>query len=103
MTVAPISDGAHAIPEEVTRSMGTPVDDLTFEQAFAELEEVVRALEAGNQSLDEALALYERGMQLAARCQKLLDAAEVRIRQLVPNDEGGYDLEEFTGSLDRRD
>lgn len=83
--------------------MSVPVDDLTFEQAFAELEEVVRALEEGNQPLEEALALYERGMQLAARCQKLLDTAELRIRQLVPNGTGGYDLEEFTGSLDRRD
>ncbi len=83
--------------------MSSPVEDLTFEQAFAELEEVVRALEAGNQPLEEALALYERGMQLAARCQKLLDAAELRIRQLVPNSEGGYDLTEFTGSLDKRD
>ncbi len=83
--------------------MGDAVEELTFEQAFAELEAVVQALEAGNQPLEEALALYERGMKLAAHCQKLLDAAELRIRQLVPNDEGGYDLEEFTGSLDRRD
>ncbi len=83
--------------------MSVPVDDLTFEQAFAELEQVVKALEAGNQPLEEALALYERGMQLADRCQKLLNTAELRIRQLVPDGTGGYDLEEFTGSLDRRD
>lgn len=80
-----------------------PVDELSFEQAFAELEEIVRTLEAGNQSLEEALALYERGMQLATRCQELLDAAELRIRQLVPNSEGGYDVVEFRGSLDKRD
>ncbi len=80
-----------------------PVDELSFEQAFAELEEIVRTLEAGNQPLEEALALYERGMQLATRCQKLLDAAELRIRQLVPNSEGGYDVVEFRGSLDKRD
>ena len=83
--------------------MENSVDELTFEQAFAELEAVVRALEEGNQPLEEALSLYERGMKLAAHCQKLLDAAELRIRQLVPNEEGDYELTEFTGSLDRRD
>ncbi len=83
--------------------MATPVEELSFEQAFAELEQIVQALEEGNQPLAEALALYERGMELAARCQQLLDAAELRIRQLVPNANGGYDLEEFRGSLDKRD
>ncbi len=83
--------------------MTQPVEELDFEEAFAELEAIVQQLEAGSQSLDEALALYERGVALAKRCQELLDQAELRIKQLVPNKEGGYDLEEFTGSLDSRD
>jgi len=83
--------------------MSADVDNLPFEQAFAELETIVKALEEGQQPLEEALALYERGMKLAARCQALLDAAELRVRQLVPNGEGGYDLKDFTGSLDKRD
>ena len=82
--------------------MERPVEDLAFEEAFKELEGVVEQLEAGNQPLEQALALYERGMQLAAHCHALLDKAELRVKQLTPNEDGGYDLEEFTGPLDSR-
>jgi exodeoxyribonuclease VII small subunit len=59
-----------------------PIDKLTYEQAFAELETVVSALETGEQSLDEALALFERGQGLTRHCAELLDKAELRIRKL---------------------
>jgi exodeoxyribonuclease VII small subunit len=51
----------------------------TFESVYRELEETVRRLDAGGQTLDESIALYENGMRLAKRCQELLDAAELRI------------------------
>ena len=51
----------------------------TFESVYRELEETVRRLDAGGQTLDESIALYEQGMRLAKRCQELLDAAELRI------------------------
>ena len=56
--------------------------NLTFEQAFAELEESVRTLERGDLPLEESLALYERGQELAAYCAKLLDEAELKIAQI---------------------
>jgi exodeoxyribonuclease VII small subunit len=59
-----------------------PITDLTFEQAFAELEESVRTLERGDLPLEESLALYERGQELSAYCAKLLDEAELKV-QLV--------------------
>ena len=59
-----------------------PIDELTYEQAYAELEAVVSALETGEQSLDEALALFERGQGLTKHCAELLDKAELRIRKL---------------------
>jgi exodeoxyribonuclease VII small subunit len=59
-----------------------PITDLTFEQAFAELEESVRTLERGDLPLEEALALYERGQELAAYCAKLLDEAELKVQQI---------------------
>jgi len=71
-----------------------PVDQLTFEQAFQELEEIIRQLEAGQLALDGALLLFERGQALAARCGALLDSAELKVRQLVPK-EGGYELEDI--------
>ena len=60
------------------------IEDLTFEQAFAELEETVRKLEAGGLALEESLALFERGQALAAHCNAQLDQAELKIRQLSP-------------------
>jgi exodeoxyribonuclease VII small subunit len=53
-----------------------------FEQARDELEAVVRALEDGGTTLEQALALWERGEQLYRICRERLDAAEVRIRSL---------------------
>lgn len=50
-----------------------------FEQARAELAEVVRTLEAGGLSLEESLALWERGEQLATACQHWLDGARARL------------------------
>jgi exodeoxyribonuclease VII small subunit len=60
--------------------------DLTFEDAYAQLEEIAAQLESGDLSLDESVALYERGQALARHCSDLLDAAELRIRQI--NDAG---------------
>jgi exodeoxyribonuclease VII small subunit len=60
----------------------TPVDELSYEQAFEELESVVAALEAETLSLESAIALYERGQALTIRCTGLLDHAELRIREL---------------------
>ena len=60
------------------------IENLTFEQAFAELEETVRRLEAGGLALEESLALFERGQALAARCNAQLDQAELKVRQLSP-------------------
>jgi exodeoxyribonuclease VII small subunit len=64
--------------------MMSDIDDLTFEQAFAELEETVRKLEEGGLALEESLALFERGQALAAHCNAQLDQAELKLRQLTP-------------------
>jgi len=69
----------------------TPVDQLSYEQAFAELEASVAALESGQHPLDEALRLFERGQELARHCACLLDKAELRVQRL-----SGETLEEFT-------
>ena len=60
-----------------------PVASLTYEQALAELESLVAALEAEHQTLTEALALYERGQALAQHCADLLDQAELKVQQLT--------------------
>jgi exodeoxyribonuclease VII small subunit len=54
----------------------------SYEQAYAELQEIVAKLEGGDLPLEEALGLYERGQALAKTCAGLLEKAELRIRQL---------------------
>jgi len=55
----------------------------TFEQAQTELEQIVGQLEDGRASLDEALALWERGEQLYAFCRAKLDAAQGKVEELA--------------------
>lgn len=59
------------------------IDELTFDDALAELQRTVAELEAGGQPLEAAIALYERGVALQSRCEKLLGDAELRVQQLV--------------------
>jgi exodeoxyribonuclease VII small subunit len=58
------------------------VDDLSYEQALAELEEIVASLEANKLPLEESMKLYERGQALTRHCLELLDHAELRVKQL---------------------
>ena len=68
-------------------SENTPVETMTYEQAFAELQKTIATLEVGDKPLDETLALYERGQALHKRCIDLLDKAELKIQQLA--EDGG--------------
>jgi exodeoxyribonuclease VII small subunit len=70
-------------PERAAESVQSPPDTLTFDEAYAELQRAVEALETGGQPLEEAIALHERAAALLARCDKLLGEAELRVRQLV--------------------
>lgn len=69
--------------------------DQSFEQLFSELETTVAKLEAGDLSLDESLALFQRGMELAKKCTELLDQAELRVKELVPQANGKLGIEGF--------
>jgi exodeoxyribonuclease VII small subunit len=77
------------------------IENLSFEEAFKELEETVRCLEEGDLTLDESIALFERGQALARHCGETLDRAELRVSQLVPssgqNEEDGYETVLFEG------
>jgi exodeoxyribonuclease VII small subunit len=60
----------------------TPVDELTYEQAYAELEGIVTLLEQEQTGLEATIGWFERGQTLAKHCQELLDKAELRVRTL---------------------
>ena len=57
--------------------------ELTFEQAFQQLESVLQQLESGALPLEESLLLFERGTHLAKLCERKLDEAEQKVSQLV--------------------
>jgi len=59
-----------------------PVDDLTYEEALAELENIVDSLEGEQNPLEEAMAQFERGQALVKRCSRLLEGAEMKVREL---------------------
>ncbi|MEM6889371.1 MAG: exodeoxyribonuclease VII small subunit [Pseudomonadota bacterium] len=61
----------------------TPVDEMTFEQAMAELEQVLGQLERGDVALDESITLYERGAALKARCETKLKEAEEKVAAIT--------------------
>ncbi|MEO3743813.1 exodeoxyribonuclease VII small subunit [Plantactinospora sp. B5E13] len=64
---------------DAEKRAGAPAEGLSYEQARAELASVVERLEAGGTSLEESLALWERGERLAEVCQGWLDGARQRI------------------------
>lgn len=59
-----------------------PVEDLNYEEAFAELESTVNILEDEQKPLEEAMSLFERGQALVRRCSELLEGAELKVREL---------------------
>lgn len=65
-----------------------PVESMSFEDALKELETIVRRLEEGKTSLEEAMTAYERGAALRAHCDKKLKDARLRVEQIVVGADG---------------
>ena len=68
----------------MTNNNPEDIEGMDFETAFSALQANVTALESEDLSLEESLALYERGQALAKRCAMLLEQAELKLRQLSP-------------------
>ncbi len=67
---------------------GPDVSGLSFEEALAELEKIVRGLESGQQKLEEAITAFERGSALRRHCEAKLAEAETRIQAIVERADG---------------
>lgn len=67
---------------------GQDIAGLSFEQALAQLEQIVQQLERGDVPLDQSIGLYERGEALRSACQQRLDAAQARIQRIVTAADG---------------
>jgi exodeoxyribonuclease VII small subunit len=85
--------------------MNDKCDELTFEQALAELDRIVRELEEGKIGLEESLTRYEHGVALLKRCHGQLQKAEQRILELTGIDEQGNPLTrsfDHTASVEKK-
>ncbi len=68
--------------QALTAAFDQPVEQLTYEQAFKQLERIVAVLESSEYSLEDSLRLFERGQTLAQVCAEMLDTAELKVKQL---------------------
>lgn len=66
-----------------TKSTIKPVDELSYEESLAELEDIVSVLEGEQNPLEESMKQFERGQALAARCGVLLEAAQLKVQKLA--------------------
>jgi len=63
-----------------------PLEELSYEEALKELEELVKTLESGENDLQTTLLYFERGQHLASYCLSLLDNAEAKVEKLMKGD-----------------
>ena len=61
---------------------------VTFEESMTRLDEIVKALEAGDVPLEESMKLFEEGTKLAAKCSALLDTVELKVSKLMAGPDG---------------
>ena len=66
----------------------TEIAALTFEQALAELEQIVARLESGQAPLDESIQIYKRGSALKAHCEAKLNAARLQVEMMTKSLDG---------------
>jgi len=75
--------------------MNAQTERLTFEEAMKELESIVARLEKGDLPLDESLTAFQRGVELAGLCDRLLDEAERKVELLTADGDGRPTLRPF--------
>jgi exodeoxyribonuclease VII small subunit len=69
------------------------ISGLTFEQALAELEQIVARLESGQAPLDESIEIYKRGSALKAHCEAKLNAARLQVEKITKSLDGSPSVE----------
>jgi exodeoxyribonuclease VII small subunit len=73
----------------------TAIKDMSFEDALAELEAIVRQLEAGDAPLEESITIYQRGAKLKAHCEGKLKSAQLKVEKIVLAPDGSASTEAF--------
>ena len=85
----------NSTPGKKPESKPEAVKKQAFEQSLARLEEIIRKLESANLPLDDAMKLFEEGMQLSRDCQKQLEQAEARVEILLKKTGGEMTAQPF--------
>lgn len=84
------------MPEDQTNATPLPeIASMSFEDALAELEKIVRRIEDGRGKLDEAISAYERGVALKRHCEGKLKEAQVKIEQITIGADGSVGVVAF--------
>lgn len=73
--------------------------NVTFEASMQRLEQIVRAMERGDVSLEESLKLFQEGTELVRRCGKLLDSAELQVKAVTASESGAPVEEAFSDDI----
>jgi len=66
-----------------------------FEKAMARLEKIIENLESGELGLDESIKVFEEGVELSKKCHKKLTEAEAKVKELIKNENGEFELKLF--------
>ena len=95
--------GRHSSVTQTPTKKPEPAKKGDFERSLARLEEVVQKLEGANLALDDAMRLFEEGVQLSRECQKQLAEAEARVEILLKKADGKLAAEAFEPVSDDED
>jgi exodeoxyribonuclease VII small subunit len=82
------------LEEKSTPNMN--VTNMSYEEAFKELESIVRRLESGQESLELAIVMFERAASLKKHCEQKLQAAELKIQKVISSTAGELKVEDIT-------
>lgn len=81
------------MPKSSAKKSEKLVEEMSYEEALAELEGIVETLEGEQGQLEETIKLFERGQALAARCGVLLEAAQLKVKQVAGGDVSAFEEE----------
>jgi exodeoxyribonuclease VII small subunit len=70
------------------------IENISFEDALAELEEIVRKIDTGQENLADAVESFERGVLLKKHCEKMLKAAKLKIEKITSSGDGKIETAE---------
>ena len=81
------------MPKASAKKSEKPVEELSYEEALAELEGIVESLEGEQNPLEESMKLFERGQALVTYCGALLESAQLKVQKLVGETIGPFEEE----------